>query len=355
VVLRQPPLLHATAVDRWRVVTVVAALAVLAPLWALASDTDSLAALASATDGVTAAIGRVPWPVVAAGVVALTLGVAHYLLAAVAIRVSSGRPLPLGEATLSQLASSVFNRVVPGGIGGAATNARYLSRRGLPMGAALAAVGTLGVLGAVADLLGAGLLLLGGASVDLGGGTQELGVLAAAGMRWAPVSHLTGAAVAAIALLAAGGAAYFIGRRRRRNRAAGAGAGPGRGAHAMRQLAELVRRPDRISTLLVASAGTTFVLAFAFAVVVRAVAGAAAPSLAALLVVYLVGAAAASAVHVPAVAGPAEIALTAALVASGVGAGPALVSVLVFRGITYWAPVPVGVLAVRSLRRRGAL
>jgi uncharacterized membrane protein YbhN (UPF0104 family) len=220
------------------------------------------------------------------------------------------------------------------------------------MGAALAAVGTLGVLGGIADMLGIGLLLLGGQWVGLGGGTRELHVLATAGIHWAPNRHLLGMVVGAAVLAGLGVAAYHLIRRHRRARGKETVGG---GKHAWRQLIGFVRRPRRASTLMLASAGTTFVLAFAFAVVVRAVAGAMAPSIAALMVVYLIGAAVASAVHIPAIAGPTEIALTGALVASGVAAGPALLSVVLFRGLTFWAPVPVGIFAVRTLRRRGAL
>jgi uncharacterized membrane protein YbhN (UPF0104 family) len=132
-------------------------------------------------------------------------------------------------------------------------------------------------------------------------------------------------------------------------------AAPGIGS-AWRHVLELVKQPARVATLVFASGGTTLVLALGFALIVRAVVtGGAVPSPAALMIAYLVGAAAASAVHVPAIAGPAELALTGALVASGVSAGQAIVAVLLFRGITFWAPVPVGLFALRWLRRRGAL
>jgi uncharacterized membrane protein YbhN (UPF0104 family) len=180
---------------------------------------------------------------------------------------------------------------------------------------------------------------------------RELGVLAHAGTHWAPVSHPTSAAWAAIAVSAITAATYLVARARRGRRPAEI-AGH---LHALRQLADLVRRPGRVTTLVLASAGTTFVLAAAFALIVLAVVGTAAPSVAALMVVYLVGAAAGSAAHLPAVTGSTEIALTAALVASGVPAGAALGSVLLFRGLTYWAPLPAGILALRTLRRRGAL
>jgi uncharacterized membrane protein YbhN (UPF0104 family) len=144
---------------------------------------------------------------------------------------------------------------------------------------------------------------------------------------------------------------YVAGMRRRSGNATAPDVGP-----AWRHLGELVKQPARVATLVLASGGTTLVLALGFALIVRAVVtGGPVPSPAALMIAYLVGAAAASAVHVPAIAGPAELALTGALVASGVSAGQAIVAVLLFRGITFWAPVPVGLVALRWLRRRGAL
>jgi uncharacterized membrane protein YbhN (UPF0104 family) len=340
-----------TGIARYRAMSVGAALAGSAALWLYLSDPDRPAVLSGASSEVSAAVGQVPWVVVAASVFAVALAAIHYVLAGIAIRASSGQPLSLREATLSQLASSVLNRVAPGGIGGVVVNTRYLSRRGLPMGAALTAVGALGVLGGVADLLGTGLLLFGGQWVGLGGGTRELHLLATAGMHWAPTQHLFAMAAGAVALSGLGVAVYYLVRRRRHSR----GQETAAGTHAWQHIGCLVRRPRRASALMLASAGTTFVLAFGFALVVRAVVGGAAPSLAALMVVYLIGAAASSAVHIPTIAGPTEIALTGALVISGVAAGPALVSVLLFRGLTYWAPVPIGFVAVRALRRRGAL
>jgi uncharacterized membrane protein YbhN (UPF0104 family) len=314
--------------------------AVGAAVWLALADRDVVAGLAVAA-------GAVPWFAVFAVCVALALTWAHFGLAAVAVRAASGLPLPLREATASQLASSALNRILPAGLGGSAVNARYLSRRGLPLGAALTAIGTLGVLGAVADLAATALVVVAGRWVGLGGGPRELHLLATRGM------HLTGAArlvgpVVAVLVVATVGTAAIRWVRRRRTRPAGPGS-------AWRHLAALVRQPRRTSVLMLSSAGTTVVLAVAFAVVVRTIVGGATLPVAALLVAYLVGAAAASAAHVPAIAGSTEIALTGALVASGLPAGPSLAAVLVFRGLTFWAPLPVGLVALRSLRRHGAL
>ena len=53
--------------------------------------------------------------------------------------------------------------------------------------------------------------------------------------------------------------------------------------------------------------------------------------------------------------GSGDAALVAMLVATGLTAGPALSAVLLFRAVTFWAPVPVGLLFARGLRHRHAL
>ena len=55
--------------------------------------------------------------------------------------------------------------------------------------------------------------------------------------------------------------------------------------------------------------------------------------------------------------GPAgyEAALVAVLVTTGLPAGAALSAVLLFRAVTFWAPVPVGLLLAPGLRRCRAL
>jgi uncharacterized membrane protein YbhN (UPF0104 family) len=304
------------------------------------------------TAGISSLASGVPWLVVAASIVTVGLASLHYVLAGLALRASSGRHLPLHEVALSQVAASVLNRVAPAGVGGAVVNVRYLTRRGLPTGSALMAIGTLGLLGALVDVLATGLLVYTGGWVGLGGGETELQRLATIGVGWSPAGHVSPVMSAPLGLGVLGVAIYCISRRRRRP---GNASAP-RAGHAWRHFLDLAKQPARAVTLVCASGGTTLVLGLGFVLVVSAVlTGGVTPPPAALLVAYLVGAAAASVVHVPAIAGPAELALTGALVASGVPAGPAVASVLLFRGITFWAPVPVGLFALRWLRNRGAL
>ncbi|MBB4774481.1 lysylphosphatidylglycerol synthase domain-containing protein [Actinomadura welshii] len=148
-------------------------------------------------------------------------------------------------------------------------------------------------------------------------------------------------AIAAGVLLAA---AVPCGRRAARSAAA---------VRAVEGLTDLCRRPRALLVVLAGSAATTFTLGLAFALSVLAVPGtAAAPSdLLVLVAAYLVAAAAGSAVPAPGGIGSTEAALVAALVALGITAGPALHAVLLFRAVTFWAPVPLGLLAFRTLRR----
>jgi undecaprenyl-diphosphatase len=107
--------------------------------------------------------------------------------------------------------------------------------------------------------------------------------------------------------------------------------------------------PDKVTMLLVGSVGVTlsYVLAFiwsarAFDIDLR---------FAALGVVYLVGAAVASAAPTPGGLGAAEAALIGGLVAVGVDHEKAVPAVLLFRLVTYWLPIVPGWAAFRWLRR----
>ncbi|WP_141584473.1 lysylphosphatidylglycerol synthase domain-containing protein [Actinomadura sp. WMMA1423] len=286
-----------------------------------------------------AALGHMRWGFLP-GLVLLSF--LHYVCSAVALRGAAGRPLPLVSTTMTQFTASAANRVTPGGLGAAAVNTRYLVCRGLPLPRAVVAVAVLQVAGVPADLLLMGAVLGLGAALGPGGGNDRM--LDALGHHASRAADL----VPPLPLLVAGGvllpAAALWGRRAIRSTAARSAASG---------LADLCRRPRDLALTLAASAGTTFALGVAFALSVLAVPGTAvgpadAP---ALLAAYLVGAAAGSAVPTPGGIGSTEAALVAALAALGITAGPALHAVLLFRAVTYWAPVPFGLLACRTLRR----
>jgi uncharacterized membrane protein YbhN (UPF0104 family) len=279
--------------------------------------------------------------------VVLALAVFHYVATAVAARSAAGIPLPFGETLLVQFAAAAANRLTPAGLGAAAVTVRYFTRRGLRLPAALGAVTALNVLGAVADLIVLSALVLGGRWVGLSGGPQELTLLgsriahlvAPLGSPW-----LWSAAIAA----AIGLAVLWI-----RSRRAGS---TGRWRQFGTSISHLLRHPSALATLIIASGATTLILAFAFVASTTMIPG---PlphaSLGALLIGFMIGAAAGSAVPVPAGLGSTETALVAVLIEAHVAASRAVEEVLIFRVVTFWLPAALGVLALRKLNRRRAL
>jgi uncharacterized membrane protein YbhN (UPF0104 family) len=280
----------------------------------------------------------------------IALSVLHYVCAAIALRAAAGRPLPLREATLTQFTAAAANRLAPGGIGAAAINIRYLTCRGLPAPRAIASVTALHAATGVGDLLLFLVVLAVGQSTGAGG-AQVLTALSSHTARAAgrlPLPWLSAAAGVLLALT------VFAWWHRR-----GRGGRGGRMVTTFRQIltafAELLRRPRDLFVTVTATAATTLVLSIAFVLSVLAVPGAATPgAMMTLLAVYFIGSAAGSALPVPAAIGSTEAGLIAALGGAEVSAGHALQAVVLFRAITYWAPVPVGLFATRALRRSRA-
>ncbi len=325
------------------VVLLVSALAVTAATLRLDSGED-LAALGAS---VGRALARLRWQWAA---LVVAFGAAHYLATAVAARAAAGVRTPIGETVLTQLAAAAANRLTPGGLGGAALNARYFSRRGLDRAAAVGAVAALAVLGAVADLLVLCVIVFVGRLLGLGGGLHELSALVAHIRRllgpvrspwlWAVVAGVVGA--------------LLVSRIRRSG--AGRGTAAAAGAGVWRPVRRLLMNPRALATLLLASGTTTLILGFAFVASIRMVPGThPAAAVGTILVAFMLAAAAGSSVPVPAGLGSTEGALVAVLVGLGESAGAAVQVVMIFRLITFWAPAGVGVLAGRILFRRSAL
>ncbi|MEV5828496.1 lysylphosphatidylglycerol synthase domain-containing protein [Spirillospora sp. NPDC052242] len=297
---------------------------------ALAAGALALAAAALfAVREPAARLGEVRWGLVPA-LVALTA--LHYVLSAVALRRAAGRPLPLAGTALAQCTASAANRITPGGLGALAVNTRYLVRHGSTAGRAAVTVAALRVAGLPADLALLCLVVgLGGADGGFTGALAERAARIAGHVPPVP-------ALAAAALLVP--AAFWAARSPAVRRAAAA-------------LTELRRRPRDLAVVLAASAATTCTLGTAFALSVLAVPGTSArPGDAfALVAAYMVGAAAGAAVPSPGGAGSTEAALVGTLALLAVPAGPALHAVLLFRIVTHWAPVPIGLAGYRTLCR----
>lgn len=325
-------------------VLLVGALLVASPLVDLSSIADGVHSISLGLQVLV--VSSWPWLLLLAGVAVL-----HYLLAALTLRAAAGTGLDicLREATRVQFVAAAANRITPSGLGAAAVNARYLSQCGQTASRSVGSIGAMNLFGALADGLLLLLLLLVGAVVggndSLGAGPRQL--LSDLPAVSVPIV-VAGAAVLALALVVA-----FCCRTRAARAVQGLRVAVGR---ALEQITSMRRRPKDLAVLLLASGGTTFVMGLGLVVSVAAVAGLdAVGNVNTVLVGYLVGAAVGTAVPMPSGIGSTEAALVAVLVTTGLPAGAALSAVLLFRAVTFWAPVPVGLLMAPGLRRCRAL
>jgi uncharacterized membrane protein YbhN (UPF0104 family) len=293
-----------------------------------------------------ASLGALPWPVAALVVALLTLTCLHFVFAALALRAASGQSMPLLATTCVQLSAAATNRVVPNGVGGAAVNARYLRRCGVNAGAAVGALGMLAALGALTDAGYAAAVTAVGPLVGIAGATREFRLLAGHGLRVGQqLSWVTLAGVTAV------GVVILVRRRLPGRTAVARGLG-----EAIAHLRQLGRQPRRVLSAAAASVATTAVVSAGF-VLTADVLGHPRTTVpaGALVAIYLLAAAIGGAAPLPAFAVVTESALLAGLTFAGFTFSSALAVVLVFRVATYWAPLPLGVLAGRRLRTRGLL
>jgi uncharacterized membrane protein YbhN (UPF0104 family) len=117
-------------------------------------------------------------------------------------------------------------------------------------------------------------------------------------------------------------------------------------------LRALITRPRLLGSATFGSLGTTVVLSAAFVLAVHTWAPTSRSLPAgALVALYWVASAAGTATPLPAFFGVTEAALISGLVVGGYSAPSATTAVLIFRGITSWLPVPIGMWAARRLRR----
>ena len=255
-----------------------------------------------------------------------------YLVASVVLMAAAGRRLPLGRTFAVQLAAASTNRVVPAGLGAAATNIRYLELVGLERAEAFTAIGLIAGSGFVVHTVGTivAVTLLRSRAVTLH--VPDLDrtwpALLALGLACAVVGWVLWARKLHLALL--------------RWLRIATGSLTGIAAH-----------PGRIALLLAGSAGISagYILALAASLA----AFGARPGLGTVAGVYLASSAVAAVAPTPGGVGPFEAAAVAGMGTLGVAAGPAVAAVLTYRLITYWLPVAPGAVALHVLRRRGDL
>lgn len=270
------------------------------------------------------------WLVPMAGASALT-----YFMAAVALLGASGVPLALGRTWAVQVAAAFTNRLAPAGLGGMGTNMRYLHAAGSDRAGAATAVGLNTLAGFLVHAAGvvAAIPLLGSA-----GGVRRLPATPDLPDRW-PVLVVVVTVLVAAGLL-------------RWGKGLGDRASPGLRS-AAHNLMALGSHPRRAAALFGGSAGVTAGYALALVAAVQAFGGGLAPVK--IVAVYLGASALAAMAPTPGGLGALEAALVAGLTGLGSATGPAVAAVLVYRLVTYWAPVLPGLVLFRRLRRQSLL
>jgi uncharacterized membrane protein YbhN (UPF0104 family) len=260
---------------------------------------------------------------------ALGLSAATYVGASLSVSGFVSEHLGFFRTTLVQIASSFVTLMTPAAVGGVALNVRYLQRRKIP---APAAVASIGVGQVVAFVLHVTLLAIFGALT---------GASATTHLHPPPVwSYFVGGAV-----IAAAGTVLALPAGRRMVRAR---LSPTFG-QVLPRLIEIAQRPAKLAEgiggALLLSTAYIFCLAACVAAFGQGV------PIAKIGFVYLTGSVIGSIIPTPGGLGAVEAALTAGLTAAGVPGGVALSSVLLFRLLTFWLPVPCGYVALNYLER----
>jgi uncharacterized membrane protein YbhN (UPF0104 family) len=218
-------------------------------------------------------------------------------------------------------------------------NARYLTRRGVTTGRAAAAVGVCGLAHIVVAAIGIAVF---GPGVAIRTAGWFFGALSPVDMLWVVAALL----VAVIA--------RAVNQRTDRSPSRLSKSWVGRIATDARAAAsDLIGHPARLATLLACTAAAKASNLLGLYAALWAFDGNVATWRVA--VVYLVGATAAEIVPTPAGLGTVDAALIAGLVTTGVSGGATLAAVIVFRLLSFWAPIVPGLIASAMLRRRLAL
>jgi uncharacterized membrane protein YbhN (UPF0104 family) len=265
-------------------------------------------------------------------IAALALSALTYVGAAMSLSGFVAERLSFPRTVLAQLAGSFVTLVTPAAVGGAALNVRYLQRRKIPAAVAAASVGVAQAVAFVLHLL----LLVVFAAIA---GTAARAPIQPPRWAWFVLGGLVLAALAVLAVPA--------GRRLLRARVS-----PMFG-QILPRLVELAQQPGKLA----GGVGGALLLSLAYILCLAACVAAFGRSVpvASIGVVYLTGSAIGSIMPTPGGLGGVEAALTAGLTAAGMPGAVAVSSVLLFRLLTFWLPVPAGWAALHYLERKQAL
>jgi uncharacterized membrane protein YbhN (UPF0104 family) len=265
-------------------------------------------------------------------VIALALSALTYVAAALQLSGFVADRLPFFRTLLAQLAGSFVTLVTPAAVGGAALNIRYLQRRKIPAPAAAASVGVSQVVALVLHVL----LLV-------------VFVALARAVAKPPISVPTWSYFVLAGLVVVAGVVLAVpaGRRLLQARLA-----PTLG-QVLPRLLQVAQQPRKLAEGIGGALLLSLAYILCLAACVQAFHGSVA--IASIAVVYLTGSALGSIIPTPGGLGAVEVALTTGLVATGLHGTEAASSVLLFRLLTFWLPVPFGWAALSFLERNGAL
>ncbi|WP_248964181.1 lysylphosphatidylglycerol synthase transmembrane domain-containing protein [Sphaerisporangium perillae] len=266
-----------------------------------------------------------------AGVALVAAGLS-YLAAALMIRGFVPEKLPLGPMVLAQFAASFVKLVAPAAVGGVAINSRFLQKRGIAPGLAVASVGASQLVGLACHIL---LLLLFG---YLTGIKAAPSVSPSRGM---VIALLSGAVLVLIVLAVPPLRRLITGRIRSLF------------SGVMPRLLDVLQSPRKILEGLSGTLLLTLAFVVCLAACVRAFGGSL--SFAAVAIVVLAGTAIGSAAPTPGGLGAVEGALYVGLTLSGLAPTVATSAVLLYRLLTFWLPVLPGWASFAWLQRHGAL
>ena len=267
------------------------------------------------------------WSIAALGLSAVTyLGAAWSLSGFVLERLS------LARTCLVQVAGSFITLVTPAGAGGVALNIRYLRRGGVSAADSAASIGASQLVTFTLHIT----LLVVFAAIS---GTAQDHSLRPPEWVFFVIAGLVAAALAVLAVPP--------GRRLLRARIA-----PMVG-QVIPRLVDVAQQPAKLAQGVGGALLLTTAYILCLAASVRALGGSL--SLASIAVVYLTGSALGSIVPTPGGLGAVEAALSAGLIAAGLHSATAISTVLLFRTLTFWLPVPVGWAALNYLQRKQAL
>lgn len=239
------------------------------------------------------------------------------------------RPLPFLEVGRLMVAQSFLNRFTPANSGGMALRVRYLQKRGVDIGGAAAAVALTSVATGIGQIVVLAMFMAwAGSTGDVGFTLPEASTVA--------IVVLVGLVAAGLVWLTPWGrraVAHHVTTTARQ---------------VWGTLGELLSRPGRFVVLFAMTIGGKLASILTFTETARALD--VSMSFPKLGLLYLTASTLASAAPTPGGVGAVEAGLAAALTGVGVPITDALSVVFLFRLMTYWLPVPVSYIALRSLR-----